>query len=1082
MKDIIIRFGFFILFVFNFCFSEPIIPESAFQEVKSYETFFFSLNNETYEGYFKFKNNNNEKDLVFNLELGNGYSVNCLAYSSPEQIKKKDNIYIDYEFNFTLDKKDIYFSKKENKMYYFVCVTYEHFYYNDYITIFNEVDNVLLNDNIPFSIKKFYSLNSYTILFKGNNDEKIILFFNSKNQTFNQSISINIDDKDVEIIKATKFNRTYNSDFKKGSNYKITITSFEKSYSENHETIMIYKQKRDVLLIEENSNIVKSYINGNIYNFYVDVDDYNKNEEGIISFKYNYYSAEHKMFSYIYGKIINLENDTDETLLKNMPSSKEDQEFIYEKYEKLDTIYQMYFWKNKEKESGKKSYLLIQIELNDHDLYFEHENFTISLSKRVKELNFSHGLFNFTQIIHLKNYVPQLYSFKIEKKNKYSYVFYVNNDVGRIYNGTLIVEDKKIRESLKKQLYVISKGTNDVDLYTIQLFGFEQDIKVRIESIESEVLYFNDLYRPIISFSRELMNCQVPFYYIGNYDMTTFITHLYFEEIFGKFNLYYKNTVLDDESILTRSNEKYLQNISFPLLISHIDIIELKCKSPGYFNIHLLNDKIPTSNFDNGRFINFLTKGSQTHFKIPNITNMNIELSSPLGTEINIELNGTIINLNNTKKTYHLKNVTKKEKEEMIIVTKEDTIFDIKIGHQNLFKKIKKNETKTEDKFIIFELEKNTNYKTFELNLTNITSVYSYYLMKGDSDFASDPQYSPSFGLIKKDNFKIKLTNPYDKYPKTENKDIYYLALVFKKDNEININQQYLDKEKYNNITEKENKILSPSNNKMNIDLNKDEKKDLNIFSKICDYDSIKKVSISYYDDEISQIDLKKKNIEYLSINNPMIPIQIETQYGENISNNSYIGAEIIYYYGNLNKAKVDSLNELNLTINNSSNVIKWEEIKEKNVSYEFYFIDKESNDSIYLENDCFLKTFKDENKTNKTILKDDNKKGFVELNSVEYNFEKKGKFKINIVAIINEEIPYRLIYKSIDFDSELANGSYLWFIITFPTILVIVIILVLVLIRGKSNDENMPNTQLYDDRTTGLIDNENNNNTENDV
>ena len=47
--------------LFSYLYSEPIIPESAFQEVKSYETFFFSLNNETYEGYFKFKNNNNEK-------------------------------------------------------------------------------------------------------------------------------------------------------------------------------------------------------------------------------------------------------------------------------------------------------------------------------------------------------------------------------------------------------------------------------------------------------------------------------------------------------------------------------------------------------------------------------------------------------------------------------------------------------------------------------------------------------------------------------------------------------------------------------------------------------------------------------------------------------------------------------------------------------------------------------------------------------------------------------------------------------------------------------------------------------------
>ena len=1080
MKDMIIRICFFIWFVLTFCYSEPIIPESAFQEVNSYIPFFFSLNNESYEAYFKFKNSNNETDLVFNLALGKGYSVNCLAYSSPEQIKKKDNIYIDFEFNFTLNKTDFYFSKKDNKMYYFVLVDYEKFYYDDYFTIFNENDNLILNDNMPFSIKKFYSLNSYNISFEGNNDEKITLFFNSKNQTFSQSISIRIDDKEVEKITESKFNRTYNSDYKKGSKYKVTITSSESKYSENQETILIYKQKRDVLLIEENSNIVKSYINGNIYNFYVNVDDYNKNEEGIITFKYKLYSAEHKMFSYIYGKVINLENDSDEILLKNMPSSKEEQEFIYEKYEQLDTVYQMYFRKNKEKESGKKSYLLIQIELNDHDLYFQNENFTISLSQRVKEIKLSDGLFNTKQSIHLKDYVPQLYSFKIEKKNKLSYVFYVNNDVGRIYNGSLLLEDKKIRKNTKKQLYGISKGTNDIDLYTIQLFGFEQDIEVRIESIESEIYYLRDSFRPIKSFSREIMNCKESFYYIGNYDITTYIKHLYFEEIFGKFNLYYKNTVLnDDESILTRSNETYLQNISFPLLISHIDIIEIKCKYPGYFNIHLLSESIPTSYDYNGRLINFITKGSQNHFNIPNITFMNLEISSPLGSEINIELYDKEIQLNKENKTYYLKNVTKEKNEEMIFTSKEDTIFDIKIGQQDLFKKIKKNETKINDKYILFELEKNTNYKTFDLDLSNIKSEYSYYLMKGDSDFASNPKVSPSFELIKEDNFKIKLTNPYDKYPKCDNKDIYYLALVFEKENEIDINLKYLNKEKYNNITEKENKILSPSNNKMNIDLNNDEKKDLNIISKICNYDSIRKVSISYYDVEITQMDLKKKNIEYLSINNPMIPIQIETQYGENISNNSYIGTEIIYYYGNLNKSKINSLNELNLTINNSSKTIKWDEIKENNVSYEFYFIDKESNDSIYLENDCFLKTVKDENKTNKTILKDDNKKGYFELTKNEYNFEKEGKFIINVVAIINDEIPYRLVYKSIDFDSELENGSYLWFIITFPIVLIIVIIIVYVLLRGKSKVDNMPNAQLYDDRATGLIDNENN---ENDV
>ena len=89
--------------------------------------------------------------------------------------------------------------------------------------------------------------------------------------------------------------------------------------------------------------------------------------------------------------------------------------------------------------------------------------------------------------------------------------------------------------------------------------------------------------------------------------------------------------------------------------------------------------------------------------------------------------------------------------------------------------------------------------------------------------------------------------------------------------------------------------------------------KNLNIFSTICNYDSIKKISLSYYDIEFTEFNLNKKNIEYLSINNPMISIQIETQF---ISNIPYSGAEIIYFYGDLDISKIEDLNKLNLEIN----------------------------------------------------------------------------------------------------------------------------------------------------------------------
>ena len=103
-----------------------------------------------------------------------------------------------------------------------------------------------------------------------------------------------------------------------------------------------------------------------------------------------------------------------------------------------------------------------------------------------------------------------------------------------------------------------------------------------------------------------------------------------------------------------------------------------------------------------------------------------------------------------------------------------------------------------------------------------------------------------------------------------------------------------------------------------------------------------------------------------------MIPIQIETQF---ISNIPYIGAEIIYFYGDLNISKIENLNKLNLEITNSSNIISWKPIEGYNVSYELYYFDIQNNDSEYLENYCFLKSMKD-NKNNNKNLKEESQSG----------------------------------------------------------------------------------------------------------
>ena len=135
--------------------AEPLIPESSFEQLESYIPHFFSLNHQKYETYFKFKNSDNTKDLIINLALGRGYDVYCYTYLSVDDIQINNKQYYNFKFNFSLDKKELYFSNLEIKTYYFVCVNYIQFFYDDYITIFNEADEIKLEHNTPLIFINF---------------------------------------------------------------------------------------------------------------------------------------------------------------------------------------------------------------------------------------------------------------------------------------------------------------------------------------------------------------------------------------------------------------------------------------------------------------------------------------------------------------------------------------------------------------------------------------------------------------------------------------------------------------------------------------------------------------------------------------------------------------------------------------------------------------------------------------------------------------------------------------------------------------------------------------------------------------
>ena len=119
-------------------------------------------------------------------------------------------------------------------------------------------------------------------------------------------------------------------------------------------------------------------------------------------------------------------------------------------------------------------------------------------------------------------------------------------------------------------------------------------------------------------------------------------------------------------------------NTKIPLLSNHIDIIEVNCRSPGYFNLYLLSDSLPVTYSNNGRLISYLYKKKQYHLRIINNGNMNLELSSLLGNEINIQLNDKNILLNQNNKIKRFEQIPQ-DNNDLIIISKEDSLIEIKI-------------------------------------------------------------------------------------------------------------------------------------------------------------------------------------------------------------------------------------------------------------------------------------------------------------------------------------------------------------------------------------------------------------------
>ena len=128
-----------------------------------------------------------------------------------------------------------------------------------------------------------------------------------------------------------------------------------------------------------------------------------------------------------------------------------------------------------------------------------------------------------------------------------------------------------------KQIYAISntnlKNLKNNKILYIKLFLAKQEVLFKIESTNSEMNYYSGSTRPSKILSQQHLNCGNSFYFIGNYSMIADETTFYLEEIYGTYNVYYKNSLSNNkDTILTNGNNKNLINSKFGLLSKTFDL------------------------------------------------------------------------------------------------------------------------------------------------------------------------------------------------------------------------------------------------------------------------------------------------------------------------------------------------------------------------------------------------------------------------------------------------------------------------------------------------------------------------------
>ena len=1073
-----------------------VVPETDFIPLNSREITEFELNKTKSELYYSFRNNYKDSDIVINLKVGRGFMTYCYVYDSYEKIETDEKgDYINPLTQFTLTENSIILKSSEfqikNTTYYFILKDIINSYNKDYISIFNEQDTILLQKEQILTINKFYSKNVFYILFSHYKNEVITLELNIDNVEFTQYIAI-YSARTKEVLYMGEKNRgeiKLNEDLDEEGEYIILIESDEDTYTDIESSIILHKDDRVVKELKYGNPVSLSYTLKKDINFYADIDDYEYNDEGIVTFKFGNQVFDRNLLSHCYAKVINYESNDDNKFIANMPAKEDDNEAVFTRLTGTSDIYQLYFKKNKEKEENKKSFLLIhlslKIEEHDPDEYISPEEFTAYLSDKPETIKLDEYK-NTNNIldnnIKLVSYTPKIYKVILPKKtnnsDKLSYIFYTSSNIQVVYNDTMLNVDSHLYEN-SRMIYAISNNAESYDyintLY-IKLYGFsEKDIIFRAESNKATIYYIHNEYRKIKTFSDKLLDCSKSFYYIGDYGLLVEKGFLYNEPLYGKIDSYYKGKVeVDDKSILINEDKKYLVKDDYISLDTSLDIVEFKCQSPSFYQVHLL-DEVDSRDINlYSRIYNYLPAGKNI-FIYPTLNplqeDINFEIYTPTGKEIKINDGKKETKIDSKNKYYQVKYKNVDEVPSCFtVLSTEDTIIAITLTNKNPFVIVDGEYAHADyDSQIVVKLPQNTDYQSVNVVITRIYHGYSYSIFRGNVDYASKLIES-DFDYItidKSHQINISMINPYLRVKNEDENNAFYIMFSIDDPEMIqkDVYVTYNKKQEYEIIEDGIPRAIFKENEKYSLPIY-EENKEINIVYQSCG-NSLKQILITNNGEEYKTIINGSPDpihqLDTISLTTES-DLQVSINFREDIIKDlpQLKGAIIGFSDQNITEDDIAYYNSLKLNISQNKKKVEWEPIPEV-TQYDIYVLDENNSYVQYLNNTCLLQAIKNNElkiKNNDSYIKHYSSK----TNSI--TLEEKGNYSVAVSANITGKIPLIYIYDVIIYDSSLVppdrkddddddddmTGTYIFIGISFPLVLIVVILLLILLIRAKKD------------------------------